>query len=183
MRRNTGINPQRYLPDACVSFAHFAGEEIAEELIDKQVIDGTLDCQVEGALAVIRSDLGAAFRVALRSMQAGPGVAPGEPPGCGRTVAGPDHQPCPGGLATALRRGSQRLQRAAGGGALAPAACGVPSAAATVRSPWAPGVVGTAQSSPPSMTPVMRADTSIGLNWIFRGLASGATVGPFGRRG
>jgi ATP-dependent DNA helicase RecG len=58
-----GINPQRYLPDACVSFAHFAGTEIAEELIDKQVIGGTLDRQIEGTLAVIKNKLRAGSRI------------------------------------------------------------------------------------------------------------------------
>ncbi|EIC20226.1 RNA-binding domain-containing protein [Thiorhodovibrio frisius] len=52
-----GINPQRYLSDACISFAHFAGAQIDEELIDKQVIGGTLDRQVEGTLAVIKNNL------------------------------------------------------------------------------------------------------------------------------
>jgi ATP-dependent DNA helicase RecG len=52
-----GINPQRYLPDACISFAHFAGPRIEEALIDKQVIGGTLDRQVEGALAAIKNNL------------------------------------------------------------------------------------------------------------------------------
>jgi ATP-dependent DNA helicase RecG len=52
-----GINPQRYLPEACVSFAHFDGSEIDEKLIDKQVISGTLDRQVEGTMAVIKNNL------------------------------------------------------------------------------------------------------------------------------
>jgi ATP-dependent DNA helicase RecG len=52
-----GINPQRYLSDACISFAHFAGTGISDELIDKQVINGTLDQQVDTALAVIKNNL------------------------------------------------------------------------------------------------------------------------------
>lgn len=52
-----GINPQRYLPEACVSFAHFDGSEIDEGLIDKQVVGGTLDRQIEGTLAVIKNNL------------------------------------------------------------------------------------------------------------------------------
>ena len=52
-----GINPQRYLPYAGLSFAHFAGCEVTEELIDKQVIEGTLTFQVDSALAVIRNNL------------------------------------------------------------------------------------------------------------------------------
>ena len=31
-----GLNPQKYLPSACLSFAHFAGDSLSEELIDKQ---------------------------------------------------------------------------------------------------------------------------------------------------
>ena len=52
-----GINPQRYLSYAGISFAHFAGREVTEELIDKQVIEGTLGFQVDSALAVIRNNL------------------------------------------------------------------------------------------------------------------------------
>jgi len=52
-----GINPQRYLSYAGISFAHFAGREITEELIDKQVIEGVLSFQVDSALAVIRHNL------------------------------------------------------------------------------------------------------------------------------
>jgi ATP-dependent DNA helicase RecG len=52
-----GINPQHYLPNACISFAHFAGKDITEELIDKQVITGTLDFQVNTTLAVIKNNL------------------------------------------------------------------------------------------------------------------------------
>lgn len=52
-----GINPQRYLSYAGLSFAHFAGREVTEELIDKQVIEGTLSFQVDSALAVIRNNL------------------------------------------------------------------------------------------------------------------------------
>ena len=38
-----GINPQRYLHNASITFAHFAGNELDEELLDKQVITGSLD--------------------------------------------------------------------------------------------------------------------------------------------
>ncbi len=38
-----------------ISFAHFAGNEITEELIDKQTITGTLDQQIDTALAVINN--------------------------------------------------------------------------------------------------------------------------------
>ncbi|MFZ4789881.1 MAG: ATP-binding protein [Candidatus Competibacteraceae bacterium] len=52
-----GINPQRHLPYAGISFAHFAGDEITEDLIDKQVIEGGLGFQVDSALAVLRNNL------------------------------------------------------------------------------------------------------------------------------
>lgn len=51
-----GINPQRYLHNACVSFAHFAGTEITDTLIDKQVIEGTLPNQVNTVLAIIKNN-------------------------------------------------------------------------------------------------------------------------------
>jgi ATP-dependent DNA helicase RecG len=51
-----GLNPQKWLPSACISFAHFAGNEITEELIDKQVINGTLDYQIDTALAIIKNN-------------------------------------------------------------------------------------------------------------------------------
>jgi ATP-dependent DNA helicase RecG len=52
-----GLNPQRYLFHAGISFAHFKGNEIADELLDKQNIDSTLDYQVDTALAVIKNNL------------------------------------------------------------------------------------------------------------------------------
>lgn len=52
-----GINPQRYLPNAGISFAHFNGNEITADLIDKQNIDSTLDYQVDTALAIIKNHL------------------------------------------------------------------------------------------------------------------------------
>jgi ATP-dependent DNA helicase RecG len=51
-----GINPSRYLPQCGISFAHFAGNEIAGELLDKQNIDGTLDYQVDTGLAVLKNN-------------------------------------------------------------------------------------------------------------------------------
>ncbi len=52
-----GINPQRYLQNASISFAHFAGNEITSELIDKKIITGTLDYQVDTALSAIKHNL------------------------------------------------------------------------------------------------------------------------------
>jgi ATP-dependent DNA helicase RecG len=52
-----GINPQRYLHNASISFAHFAGLDITEELIDKQVVTGTLDFQIDTTLAIIKNNI------------------------------------------------------------------------------------------------------------------------------
>jgi ATP-dependent DNA helicase RecG len=51
-----GLNPQKFIPSACISFAHFSGNDISEELIDKQVITGTLDYQIDTALAIIKNN-------------------------------------------------------------------------------------------------------------------------------
>jgi ATP-dependent DNA helicase RecG len=52
-----GINPQRYLRNASISFAHFAGNEISDTLIDKQLIEGTLDYQIDTAFALIKNQI------------------------------------------------------------------------------------------------------------------------------
>ena len=52
-----GINPGRYLPQAGIMFAHFNGNIPGDELIDRQVIGGTLPIQVDTALAVIKNNL------------------------------------------------------------------------------------------------------------------------------
>jgi len=51
------LNPQKFMPEACISFAHFAGDEITEELIDKQTITGTLDYQIDTTLAIIKNNI------------------------------------------------------------------------------------------------------------------------------
>lgn len=52
-----GVNPSRYLPQAVIMFAHFNGNEISDELIDRQEIIGTLPQQVDIAVAVIKNNL------------------------------------------------------------------------------------------------------------------------------
>ncbi len=52
-----GTNPQRHLRDASISFAHFAGTAIGENLLDKKVIEGTLDYQIDTCVAAIRDNL------------------------------------------------------------------------------------------------------------------------------
>ncbi len=52
-----GINPERYLPQSGISFAHFCGSEMQSELIDKQNISGPLTLQVDRTLAIIKNNL------------------------------------------------------------------------------------------------------------------------------
>ncbi|SJZ46655.1 ATP-binding protein [Selenihalanaerobacter shriftii] len=52
-----GINPQRYLLNASISFARFKGKEMGSELIDKKVIDGTLDIQIDTAFSLIKNNI------------------------------------------------------------------------------------------------------------------------------
>ena len=52
-----GINPQRYLINASISFAHFKDSELSSELIDKQNIEGTLDYQIDLAVAIIKNNI------------------------------------------------------------------------------------------------------------------------------
>jgi ATP-dependent DNA helicase RecG len=51
-----GINPQKYLFNASISFAHFAGNTLDDTLIDKQVIEGTLDYQIDTCVAIIKNN-------------------------------------------------------------------------------------------------------------------------------
>lgn len=48
-----GIHPQKYLMNASISYAHFTGTDESGDLIDRQVIEGTLDFQIDTALSVI----------------------------------------------------------------------------------------------------------------------------------
>ena len=52
-----GINPQRFIPFGRITFAHFVGTEITEELIDKQNIEGNLDEQIDKSLSVIKNNI------------------------------------------------------------------------------------------------------------------------------
>lgn len=51
-----GLQPQRYLLNSSVSYAHYAGNEVGTELLDRKTIEGTLDYQVENALPVIKNN-------------------------------------------------------------------------------------------------------------------------------
>ncbi|OSO94193.1 transcriptional regulator [Cylindrospermopsis raciborskii CENA303] len=52
-----GINPQRIFHNASISFAHFLGDTISEELIDKKNIEGSLPDQVQAALQIIKNNI------------------------------------------------------------------------------------------------------------------------------
>jgi len=52
-----GINPQKFMDNACISYAHYNGTEIGDELIDKQVIEGTLPEQIDKALVVLKNNI------------------------------------------------------------------------------------------------------------------------------
>jgi ATP-dependent DNA helicase RecG len=52
-----GTNPQKYLHNASISFAHFAGQTLDDTLLDKQVIEGTLDYQIETCVSVIKNNI------------------------------------------------------------------------------------------------------------------------------
>lgn len=52
-----GVNPDRFLPQCGIMFAHYHGNERGDELIDRQRISGTLPQQIDTALAVIKNNL------------------------------------------------------------------------------------------------------------------------------
>jgi len=52
-----GLAPERFLPASGISFAHFAGTDITEQLIDKKNITGPLPRQVDGCLAAIKVNI------------------------------------------------------------------------------------------------------------------------------
>jgi len=52
-----GLHPQKYLRNASITYAHFSGTGLNDELIDRQVIEGTLDFQIDTALSVIKHNI------------------------------------------------------------------------------------------------------------------------------
>lgn len=58
-----GIAPERFIPSSGIALAHFSGNEITEDLIDKQNIFGPLPRQVEGAIAAIKSNMVVGSRI------------------------------------------------------------------------------------------------------------------------
>jgi ATP-dependent DNA helicase RecG len=51
-----GTRPQHFMRQAAISFAHFAGNDMGADLLDKQVVEGNLDYQVNTALATIKNN-------------------------------------------------------------------------------------------------------------------------------
>lgn len=52
-----GKEPERYLPQNGVSFAHFKGNEITDELIDKKVITGRIQDIADQLMVIIRNNM------------------------------------------------------------------------------------------------------------------------------
>ncbi|MBU3917092.1 putative DNA binding domain-containing protein [bacterium] len=52
-----GISPEKTLPQAGIVFAHFAGNEMGAELIDKKEFGGSLPRQIDNALASIKANI------------------------------------------------------------------------------------------------------------------------------
>lgn len=52
-----GKNPEKYLPQNGVSFAHFKGNEITDELIDKKIITGRIQDIAEQLMVVIKNNM------------------------------------------------------------------------------------------------------------------------------
>jgi ATP-dependent DNA helicase RecG len=52
-----GINPGKNMPQSGIAFAHFAGNEIGAELLDKKSFEGSLPRQVDNALSAIKANM------------------------------------------------------------------------------------------------------------------------------
>ena len=52
-----GINPQKYLPMASVSFAHFQSDDLDSKLFNKKVIEGTLSDQIDKTVGLIKNSI------------------------------------------------------------------------------------------------------------------------------
>ena len=51
-----GMQPQRYLCNASIGYAHFTGTETDSELLDRKNVEGTLDNQIENTLTIIKNN-------------------------------------------------------------------------------------------------------------------------------
>jgi len=52
-----GKNPEKRLPQNGVSFAHFKGTEITDELVDKKVITGRIQDIAEQLMVVFKNNM------------------------------------------------------------------------------------------------------------------------------
>ena len=58
-----GTYPQKFLKNSSISYAHFAGTGLNDELIDRQVIEGTLAFQIDTALSVVKHNIMEASKI------------------------------------------------------------------------------------------------------------------------
>jgi ATP-dependent DNA helicase RecG len=58
-----GLTPERIIHSSGISFAHFTGQSIGEELVDKKNIGGRLPLQVDNCLAAIKANLLSSSRI------------------------------------------------------------------------------------------------------------------------
>ena len=58
-----GTYPQKFLKNSSISYAHFAGTGLNDELIDRQVIEGNLPFQIDTALSVLKHNIMEASKI------------------------------------------------------------------------------------------------------------------------
>ena len=58
-----GTYPQKFLKNSSISYAHFAGTGLNDELIDRQVIEGNLPFQIDTALSVLKHNFMEASKI------------------------------------------------------------------------------------------------------------------------
>ncbi|WP_287127252.1 RNA-binding domain-containing protein [Desulfobacter sp.] len=58
-----GTYPQKFLKNSSISYAHFAGTGLNDELIDRQVIEGNLSFQIDTALSVLKHNIMEASKI------------------------------------------------------------------------------------------------------------------------
>lgn len=58
-----GTYPQKFLKNSSISYAHFAGTGLNDELIDRQVIERNLPFQIDTALSVLKHNIMEASKI------------------------------------------------------------------------------------------------------------------------
>lgn len=58
-----GTYPQKFLKNSSISYAHFAGTGLNDELIDRQVIEGNLAFQIDTALSIVKHNIMEASKI------------------------------------------------------------------------------------------------------------------------